>query len=62
MNQPLGRMIGNAVEIEESLDVLKGEGPSDVVELTLDLGGRLLVAAEVQPDQAGEQLLTPAKD
>jgi pyrimidine-nucleoside phosphorylase len=52
MNQPLGRMIGNAVEIDESLDVLKGEGPSDVVELTLDLGSRLLVAAEVRPDQA----------
>lgn len=52
MNQPLGRMIGNAVEINESLDVLKGEGPDDVVELTLDLASRLLVAAEVQPDQA----------
>lgn len=52
MNQPLGRMIGNAVEINESIDVLNGDGPSDVVELTLDLGSRLLVAAGVQLDQA----------
>ncbi len=42
MNQPLGRMIGNAVEIDESVDVLKGEGPADVTRLTLELGSRLL--------------------
>jgi len=42
MNQPLGKMIGNAVEIDESIEVLKGEGPADVTELTLELGGRLL--------------------
>ena len=52
MNQPLGRMIGNAVEIDESVDVLKGDGPLDVLELTLDLGSRLLVSAGVQPNQA----------
>lgn len=49
MNQPLGRMIGNAVEIKESLDVLDGDGPADVVHLTLELGSRLLVSAGVQP-------------
>jgi len=48
MNQPLGRMIGNAVEIDESVDVLKGEGPKDVVELTLVLGAELLVLAGAQ--------------
>ena len=52
MNQPLGRMIGNAVEIDESVDVLKGEGPEDVLELTLDLGSRLLVDVGVEPDLA----------
>lgn len=43
MNQPLGRMIGNAVEVDESVDVLKGQGPEDVIELTLALGAELLV-------------------
>ena len=52
MNQPLGRMIGNAVEIDESVEVLKGEGPEDVLELTLDLGSRLLVDVGVEPDLA----------
>ena len=45
MNQPLGRMIGNAVEIDESLEILDGRGPDDVRELTLELGSRLLVSA-----------------
>lgn len=47
MNQPLGRMAGNAVEVDESLDVLRGGGPADLVELTLDLGAELLVDARV---------------
>ncbi len=48
MNQPLGRMIGNAVEINESVDILKGEGPADVTELTLQLCGKLLVQTGVE--------------
>ena len=50
MNQPLGNMIGNAVEVDESVDVLRGEGPDDVTELTIHLAAQLLVNAEVQPD------------
>lgn len=50
MNQPLGIMIGNAVEVDESVDILMGKGPEDVTELTLELGSRLLVAAGVQTD------------
>jgi pyrimidine-nucleoside phosphorylase len=58
MNQPLGRMIGNAVEIDESVDILSGNGPTDVTELTLDLGARLLVAVDVVDDlEQGIQLL-----
>jgi thymidine phosphorylase len=45
MNRPLGRTVGNAVEVDESLEVLAGGGPSDVVELTLALAGEMLDAA-----------------
>ncbi|MCA9245892.1 MAG: thymidine phosphorylase [Planctomycetales bacterium] len=45
MNQPLGRMAGNAVEVNESLDVLAGAGPADVRELTLALAAELLTSA-----------------
>jgi len=43
MNQPLGRMVGNACEVNESLDVLCGYGPADTRELTLQLCARLLI-------------------
>jgi thymidine phosphorylase len=45
MATPLGRTAGNAVEVEESLEVLAGGGPSDVVELTLALAAEMLDAA-----------------
>ena len=50
MNQPLGNMIGNGVEVDESVDLLRGEGPADVTELTIHLAAQLLVNAGVQPD------------
>ena len=41
----MGRTVGNAVEVEESLEVLAGGGPDDVVELTLALAAEMLDAA-----------------
>jgi thymidine phosphorylase len=55
MSTPLGRAIGNAVEVEESLEVLAGGGPSDVVELTLALAREMLDCAglsDVDPSEA----------
>ena len=42
MSTPLGRKIGNALEVEESVEVLAGGGPSDVVELTVMLAEEML--------------------
>lgn len=46
MNQPLGRMAGNANEVNESVDALLGNGPADLMEVTLQLGAELLVLAK----------------
>src|SRR3954451_13438861 len=46
MNQPLGRMAGNANEVNESVEALVGKGPADLMEVTLELGAELLVLAK----------------
>ncbi len=43
MNEPIGRTIGNALEIRESIEILRGGGPADTKELTCALGGEMLV-------------------
>lgn len=52
MNQPLGRMVGNAVEVHESVDVLRGQGPADVRRLVEVLAAELLVSTDRVPSRA----------
>jgi len=64
MEEPLGRMVGNAVEVAESLDVLRGGGPSDVRELVVTLGGAMCeLAYPGEVDEAvGRAMIARALD
>ncbi|HIG86098.1 MAG TPA: thymidine phosphorylase [Planctomycetes bacterium] len=52
MDQPLGQMVGNALEVQESIDCLEGHGPADLRQLTVVLGGALLAASGLESDEA----------
>ncbi len=52
MSTPLGRSVGNAIEVAESVEVLAGGGPPDVVELTITLARHMLTLAKIDIDPA----------
>ena len=47
MNQPLGRYAGLKCEILESIDCLNGNGPNDLIEITLELGSKILIQSKI---------------
>jgi thymidine phosphorylase len=54
MDVPLGRAVGNAVEVEESVLALQGHGPGDLMEVTLALARQMLALVGLDGDKAGD--------
>lgn len=57
MDQPLGREVGNASEVAESLQVLRGEGPADLTEITLRLGTVMLLLGGIAEDHTSARAM-----
>jgi pyrimidine-nucleoside phosphorylase len=58
MDQPLGYTIGNALEVKEAIDALRGEGPEDLLHLSLEVGAAMAVlAGKVTDMESGRALL-----
>jgi len=62
MDAPLGRAVGNAIEIEECIELLRGSGPADLTELIVRLAARMLVAGGLRSDADAEPAVRRALD
>ncbi|NIS81408.1 MAG: thymidine phosphorylase [Anaerolineales bacterium] len=51
MNQPLGNAVGNALEVKEAIDTLRGDGPDDFREHSLEVAGHMLVLGKIEANQ-----------
>ena len=64
MDQPLGYAIGNSLEVIEAIELLKGNGPKDLLELTLTIGSNMLLCAKVaeSEEEARKMLMENIKN
>jgi pyrimidine-nucleoside phosphorylase len=60
MDDPLGRAIGNALEVVESIETLKGNGPKDLEELSVRLAARMVTLAGIADSEKAERLVREA--
>ena len=63
MDQPLGTHVGNALEVKEAIDILAGRAGGDLLEVSLTLGGyMLLLAGKAESPEAGKAMMKTAID
>jgi pyrimidine-nucleoside phosphorylase len=64
MDSPLGRTVGNAMETREAIELLRGNGPADLLEITLALGAEMLVVGRVVKNrrEARDKLVGALRD